>query len=241
MVQGLLNTVEVEAAADARATLEMDDDLLVVDGPLRGRQNLPRTIGYVKTHHKAYLQPAENAVVAALGPGERTPVFRLVTSGSGSPGTCGCRARRGSVGRDRAAGCSDLDVADAVALARRSRVMLPRYASAGYKDSRAPQNCPCPHRRAPSDACAGGWATRQWWYRGLRAAAGRPIETAAAPPDGYHGSGGPSHGPGVANGRLRRYSRAEPVPQAAGAAHRPRHGRARLPPIRPPARTAVPS
>jgi hypothetical protein len=180
VVQGLLNTVEVEAAADARATLEMDDDLLVVDGPLRGRQNLPRTIGYVKTHHKAHLQPAENAVVAALGPGERTPVFRLVTSWERFtwylrlPGTPGAPW----AGIVRLECSPNLDVAAAVALARRSQVMLPRYASAGYKDSRAPQNLypiagleRCLRRRLGDQGVV---------YRGLRAAAGRPVDTAAA-------------------------------------------------------------
>lgn len=34
-------------------------DLLVVDGPLRGRAHQPRTVGYIKTHHTSYL-PAPN-------------------------------------------------------------------------------------------------------------------------------------------------------------------------------------
>ena len=45
-IQRQLAGVEVTAAAAARAaTHEGDSDLLVVDGPLRGRQHLPRAIG----------------------------------------------------------------------------------------------------------------------------------------------------------------------------------------------------
>lgn len=183
-LQGLLNTVEVEAAAEARATLGTEDDLLVVDGPLRGRQNLPRALGYVKTHHTAYLPPAENALVAALGPGQRTPVFRLITSWErfswylrlpGSPGAPWA-------GVVRLESSANGDVAEAVALARRSQVTLERYASAGYKDSRAPQNLyPIAGleralRRRLGDAGV--------VYRALRTAAGRPVATAAGRPVG---------------------------------------------------------
>ena len=55
--------------------------LLVLDGPLRGRQHLPGAVGMIKTHHTAYLPGAASAVLLGrLAPGERTPVFthRLV-------------------------------------------------------------------------------------------------------------------------------------------------------------------
>src|SRR5262249_56685916 len=57
-----------------------DDDLLVVDGPLRGRQHLPRALGYVKTHRVEYLPAELTAVVTALRAGQRTPVFHVGTS-----------------------------------------------------------------------------------------------------------------------------------------------------------------
>jgi hypothetical protein len=176
-LQGLLNRVEAEVAADARASLGVDeDDLLVVDGPLKGRQNLPRAVGYVKTHHRAYLKKDENAVVAALGPGQRTPVFRLVTSWErftwylrlpcvpGAPWAGVVRLECGA----------HLDPAEAAALAARSQVTLGRYASAGYKDARAPQNLyPIAGlerqlRRRLGDAGV--------LYRALRTAAGPPVE-----------------------------------------------------------------
>ena len=144
MLQELLHLVEVEAAAEARDKLAVDDDLLVVDGPLRGQDRLPRAIGYVKTHHTAYLEPRQNALVAALGSGQRTPLFRLTSRGGRSRYSwylrLPCAPGAPWAGVVRLECSAALAVPDAVALARRSQVTLPRYASAGYKDSRAPQN-----------------------------------------------------------------------------------------------------
>ena len=116
--------------------------LLFVDGPLRGRGHLPDTIGMVKTHQRAYLQGEQAEVLAALRPGERTPAFTIASAfprrswyvrlpgSSGAPlaGVVRCE-------------CSvDVMPADLVPLADVSALVLPRYASAPHKDSRAPQN-----------------------------------------------------------------------------------------------------
>ena len=55
-------------------------DLLIIDGPLRGRQHLPRALGYIKSHRSTYLPPELNALVGTLAPGQRTPVFLMGTS-----------------------------------------------------------------------------------------------------------------------------------------------------------------
>ena len=141
-VQGPLAALEVRVATEARDGLPDRADLLVVDGPLRGRAHLPRTIGYVKTHHKQYLPPELTAVVTSLPPGRRCPIFRLGTSwtrftwylrlpgGSGAPWSGVVRVE-----------CSaELTVPAAVALADLSVVTMPRFAAAAYKDPRAPQN-----------------------------------------------------------------------------------------------------
>ena len=192
-MQGLLNEVEVAAAGQARERLGMDDDLLVVDGPLRGRDRLARAVGYIKTHHTAYLDPEQNAVVAALGPGQRTPMFRLTSTGGwsrytwylrlpcapGAPwaGSCGWSAAPSS------------PCAAAAALAGRSQVTLARYASAGLQGLPRPAE-PLPDRRAgagpapaarrrgravPGAACGGGPPG------GLRRRAARWIAAAAGP------------------------------------------------------------
>jgi hypothetical protein len=149
-VQRALGDVEAAVAATARTAVGGSDasdasddgeDLLVLDGPLRGRQHLPRVLGFIKTHRSEYLPPALHRVVGTLAPGQRTPVFGLGTSwqrhtwylklpGSAAPWAGVVRVE-----------CSaELSVAQVVELADRSAPMFCRYASTEYKDSRAPQN-----------------------------------------------------------------------------------------------------
>jgi hypothetical protein len=141
-VQGPLTALEIEVSAAARAGAELTDDLLVVDGPLRNRRQLPRTIGYVKTQHSQYLPAALSAVVTSLAPGQRSPVFGLGTAWGGwswylrLPGTAGAPW----AGIVRIECSPDLTPQDAVELADLSLVTLPRFASTPYKDPRAPQN-----------------------------------------------------------------------------------------------------
>ena len=146
-LQRRLGEVEVTTAVAARAALSghgvpPGSDLLIVDGPLRGRQHLPRALGYIKSHRATYLPPDLNALVGALRPGQRTPVFLMGTSwdrhtwylrlpgGTGAPWAGVVRIE-----------CSaDLKPAEAIDLAALSQRCLGRFASAAYKDSRAPQN-----------------------------------------------------------------------------------------------------
>jgi hypothetical protein len=138
-VQAPLTALEIEISSMAR---DGGADLLVVDGPLRNRRHLPRTIGYVKTQQKQYLPAALTAVVTSLKPAQRTPVFHLGTvwggwswylrlpGGSGAPWSGIVRVE-----------CSpDLTPGEAVDLAEISGATLPRFASSPYKDPRAPQN-----------------------------------------------------------------------------------------------------
>jgi hypothetical protein len=122
-----------------------DDDLLVIDGPLRNRAHLPRTMGLIKTHRAGYLAPGLNQVVAALTAGQRTPVFLMGTSWErhawylrlpSTPDVPG--APWAGVVRCEAA--TDLSLPQLTALANLSQTVLCRYASVAYKDSRAPQN-----------------------------------------------------------------------------------------------------
>ncbi|MGI5132574.1 hypothetical protein ACQEVB_37630 [Pseudonocardia sp. CA-107938] len=138
-LQRALGEVELAAAELARVGAGEPDDLLVVDGPLRGRAHLPRAIGFVKSHRSDYLPPQLGAVVAELRPGQRTPVFALGTSWERhtwylrlppAPGT----PWAGIVRVEAPAGPASVE------LAARSQATLVRYASTEYKDSRAPQN-----------------------------------------------------------------------------------------------------
>ena len=141
-VQRELGDTELEAAALARDGHGVDDDLLVVDGPLRGRQHLPRAIGFVKTHRSQYLPPHLGAVIAELRSGQRTPVFGLGSSWERYTWYLRLPCRPGApwAGVVRVECSAELTTAQAVALAARSQVTLGRFASTEYKDSRAPQN-----------------------------------------------------------------------------------------------------
>jgi hypothetical protein len=137
MLQQRMRELEIDVTARAPCV-----ELLVVDGPLRGRQDLPHAVGFVKTHHVAYL-PAEAAdLVARLDHGQRTPLFLMTTSWSRFswylrlPGVDG-HAWAGVV---RAEASADLPVSEARRLADLVTVTLPAFASAAHKDPRAPQN-----------------------------------------------------------------------------------------------------
>jgi hypothetical protein len=153
-LQGRLADVEKIAATEARGLsgdavpapgghpAGSDNDLLIVDGPLRGRERLPRALGYIKSHHATYLPPELNALVGTLTPGQRTPAFLMGTSWDRHswylrlPGPVGAPWS----GVVRIECPADLPVAEVTKLAGLSQRSLGRFASATYKDSRAPQN-----------------------------------------------------------------------------------------------------
>jgi hypothetical protein len=118
-------------------------DLVVFDGPLRGR-NDPQGIGYVKTQHVRYVPDEAAGVVARLGDGERTPLMLLGDGGALTRWTWYMRlpgprshAWSGIVrcelpGRGAAT--------EAIARADCVSACLPSFASSAHKEPRAPQN-----------------------------------------------------------------------------------------------------
>jgi hypothetical protein len=146
-LQRRLADVEVAAAAAARSAIHdhgtpAADDLLVIDGPLRGRQHLPRALGYIKSHRSTYLPPELNALVGRLVPGQRTPVFLMGSSWERHSWYLRLPGPPGSpwAGIVRVECAVDLPVAEVTMLADLSQATLGRFASVPYKDSRAPQN-----------------------------------------------------------------------------------------------------
>ncbi|MEO3813837.1 hypothetical protein ABGB17_32985 [Sphaerisporangium sp. B11E5] len=141
-LQQHLAELEVDLAIRHRAETREQDDLLLVDGPLRGRTHLPRTVGYVKTHHTAYLPPPQAAVVSALTPAQRTPVFLMGTSWRRH--TWYLRLPTTSTtpwsGVVRCETSADLFPDQLTALADAVTLTLPPLAGVDYKDPRAPQN-----------------------------------------------------------------------------------------------------
>ena len=117
-------------------------DLVVADGPLRAGRHVPSSVGYIKTHHVHYLPPAVRPLLGSLGAGQRTPIFLSTTSWSRFmwylrlPGPSGHALA--SIVRLEAS--ADQSPTSAVALADLVSSSLPRFASHGHKDPRAPQN-----------------------------------------------------------------------------------------------------
>lgn len=145
-LQQRLADVELATAVSARSSLaghvEVDDDLLVIDGPLRGRAHLDRAVGYIKSHHSEYLRPGLNSLVGSLGPRQRTPVFRMGTNWVRYSWylRLPCVPAAPWAGIVRVEASADLEREEVVALANLTQAVLPRYASSEYKDARAPQN-----------------------------------------------------------------------------------------------------
>ncbi len=132
----------VSAESGLAALGDDADGLLVVDGPLRDRIRLPRAVGYIKTHRAPYLPAEVLPVVGRLSAGSRTPLFLI--GGRFSRWSWYLRLP-GEVahpwsGIVRGEASADLPLTDAVALADRLAVALPRFASTPHKDPRAPQN-----------------------------------------------------------------------------------------------------
>lgn len=145
-LQRRLGELEVTTAGAARAALADhaagDDDLLVIDGPLRGRTHLPRAVGYIKSHRSAYLPPPLHAIVGTLAAGQRTPVFLMGSSWDRHAWYLRLPCRPGApwAGIARVECSADLSSAEVVHLANQSVDTLCRYASSEYKEPRAPQN-----------------------------------------------------------------------------------------------------
>jgi hypothetical protein len=132
--------LEVQVAERARRA---GDELLLLDGPLKHRRHVPHAVGIVKTHDVKYLEPEQDRTVGVLGAGQRTPVFRVDAQPFSRyswyvrlPGPAG--GPWAGIVRCEATGAlappAVVDLADTVT------AVLPTFASAPHKDTRAPQN-----------------------------------------------------------------------------------------------------
>ena len=141
-LQQHLSETEIQLALLFRAAHPDAGDLLFVDGPLRGRSHLDRTIGYIKTHHTTYLPPEQAAVVGALRPGQRTPAFIMGTSWRRNSWYLRLPGPNAApwAGVVRLECSADLPLPEVRRLASLSARLLPPLASSPHKDPRAPQN-----------------------------------------------------------------------------------------------------
>lgn len=141
-LQRKLAELEVIAAANARADHAIDDDLLVIDGPLRGRTKLERTVSLIKSHQASYLPPTVAGIVGELACGDRTPVFLLGTTWQRYTWylRLPCQIESTWSGIVRMECSPERTPAEAVASANLTQIVIPTFASEPHKDARAPQN-----------------------------------------------------------------------------------------------------
>jgi hypothetical protein len=127
---------------EAKTAANHDVDLVVFDGPLRGR-NDPLGVGYVKTQQVQYLPEPLQPILARLGDGQRTPLFLI---GGRSFRRYSWYLRLPGPRSHPLSGvvrCEVAAVGTIAAAVDRAGVIsetLPRYASEAHKDPRAPQN-----------------------------------------------------------------------------------------------------
>lgn len=144
-LNGLSNGIQIELRrleGEIASKYAKNADLIVLDGPLDIHQKIQNAIGYIKSHHKAYLPESVADVLSALGPGERTPIFLITTSWTRfswySRLPCSIRTPFDGIVRNECP--AELELAEVQKLANLATCSLPKYASQEYKDSRAPQN-----------------------------------------------------------------------------------------------------
>lgn len=137
-LETLRGSTEIELARE----LAGQGLLVIADGPLGVLEPLD-VVGFIKSHQKAYLTPDLEPVVRGLAKGERTPLFqfgvirpryswylRLEEDKQQHPWAAVARCEVSStVGLQRAVKLADLVTHH-----------LPRFASKGFWDTRAPQN-----------------------------------------------------------------------------------------------------
>ena len=130
------------AELEAGIAAEEDVELVIIDGPLRKGQGIRNAVGYVKTHHVSYLPPEQTPVVAALEPGQRTPIFQMLGRYTRFSWYVRLPGETGHpwAGVVRCESTADIEIDDAITMADRVTKSLPRFASQSHKDSRAPQN-----------------------------------------------------------------------------------------------------
>lgn len=116
---------------------------VVLDGPLNRIVTLhSRVTGYIKSHHRSLLPPADHQLVPSLRVGERTALYALGKDRY----TCYCRIGHPGAGASPWGGVARLEfpsvagIADVSERASMLASTLPRYAGAAHRDPRAPVN-----------------------------------------------------------------------------------------------------
>ncbi len=137
-----LEAFRAQIEADLARRLALEGFLVIADGALGVREPL-EVVGFIKSHHRSYLSPEHEPVVAALTTGQRTPLFAF---GQVRPRYSWYLSLAPCEGQYPWAGIARCEVSSAISFERARDLAdiltfhLPRFASKEFWDSRAPQN-----------------------------------------------------------------------------------------------------
>lgn len=137
-----LQRARADLEQDLAAKLARGGYLVIADGPVRVWEPLD-LVGYIKSHHTAYLEPQHEVVALGLESGQRTPLFRfgrIRPRYSWYTRIAGAPRQHPWAAIVRCEVSTTVGLARAVGLADEVTHHLPRFASKGFWDTRAPQN-----------------------------------------------------------------------------------------------------
>lgn len=144
-----LTTEMRQAEAQVAEVLSEEENLVLTDGNLTSLRKSSSVVGVIKTIHRTYLAPPKALILEHLQPGERTPLFRVV-SGRESDGysvftaylrlTFPQPTELPFAGLVRLEAKASLGPQRAVELLDQAAVKVCTLASRAPKDPRAPQN-----------------------------------------------------------------------------------------------------
>ena len=131
----------MRTAEASLATALASDRCVFADGPLH-ELGPHEVVGVIKSHRVTYLDPSRNAVIAALGAGQRTPLFAIKDYGRYSWYVRLAPVDGGHTwsGLVRCEASAHLPLATVRTIADRAAALLPLVASQAHLDPRAPQN-----------------------------------------------------------------------------------------------------
>ncbi len=138
-----LQTRMRQAEGHLAEELGQEGFLVIVDGPLNyvRSRDLP-VVGYIKTHHRALLEPPHHARITGLASGERSSLFAL----GDDRYSCYLRLAPVRAFAGPWAGIVRIEIPQsagfeqAVEMADHVTALVPRFAGVPHRDPRAPQN-----------------------------------------------------------------------------------------------------
>ena len=79
LLREALRTEMRQAEAQVAEALSEEDHLVLADGNLTSLRKSSSVVGVIKTIHRMYLSPPKTVILERLQPGERTPIFQVVS------------------------------------------------------------------------------------------------------------------------------------------------------------------